>query len=110
MRLNHLRRREFVALLGGVAAPWPLVARAQQPAMPVIGFLHVAFPGPYTQHLVAFRHGLKQSGYVEGQNVEIEYRWANNENDQLPGLAADFDPPAGGLDRRGWWLPFSARG
>ena len=58
--------------------------------MPVIGFLHVAFPGPYTQHLVAFRQGLKQSGYVEGQNVAIEYRWANNDNDQLPELAADL--------------------
>ena len=58
--------------------------------MPVIGFLHVAFPGPYAQQLAAFRQGLKQSGYIEGQNVAIEYRWANNENDQLPELAADL--------------------
>jgi putative tryptophan/tyrosine transport system substrate-binding protein len=90
MRLNHLRRREFVTLLGGAAASWPLVARTQQPALPMIGFLHVAFPGPYTQHLVAFHQGLRQSGYVEGQNVAIEYRWANNDNDQLPELAADL--------------------
>jgi ABC-type uncharacterized transport system substrate-binding protein len=90
MRLNHLRRREFVTLLSGAAASWPLVARAQQPAIPVIGFLHIAFPGPYTQHLVAFRQGLKQSGYVEDQNVAIEYRWANNESDRLPELAADL--------------------
>src|SRR5256886_3764516 len=58
--------------------------------MPVIGFLHVAFPGPYAQQLAAFRQGLKQSGYVEGRNVAIEYRWANNENDRLPELAADL--------------------
>jgi len=85
-----MKRREFITLIGGAAMTWSQGARAQQPAMPVVGFLHVAFPGPYTQHLVAFRQGLKQSGYVEGQNVAIEYRWANNETDRLPELAADL--------------------
>ena len=85
-----MKRREFITLIGGAAMTWSQGVRAQQPAMPVVGFLHVAFPGPFTQQLVAFRQGLKQSGYVEGRNVAIEYRWANNENDRLPELAADL--------------------
>jgi putative ABC transport system substrate-binding protein len=84
-----VKRREFITFIGS-SVGWPFAARAQQPAMPIIGFLHVAFPGPYSQQLLAFRQGLKQSGYIEGQNITVEYRWANNENDRLPELATDL--------------------
>jgi putative tryptophan/tyrosine transport system substrate-binding protein len=84
-----MRRREFIALVGSSAA-WPLAARAQQPRMPVIGFLHSASPEPYAPQVNAFRQSLKETGYVEGQNLAIEYRWAENQVARLPTMAAEL--------------------
>jgi putative ABC transport system substrate-binding protein len=86
----HIRRREFILTLGGAAAAWPLVVRAQQPAMPVIGLLDTRSPEALTDRLRGFRQGLKDTGYVEGENVAIEYRWAENQLDRLQVLAAEL--------------------
>ena len=104
-RGDRVRRREFISLLGGAAA-WPLAARAQQPAMPVVGLLGGRIADALRARVVAFRKGLSEIGYVEGQNVAVENHWLEGNSDRLPAVAADVVRRRRGCDCRSWWQPY----
>src|SRR5262245_63747238 len=99
----YMRRREFITLLGGVATVWPLAARAQQPTMPTVGFLNGGIAENYAKFTREFRRGLNEMGFVEGQNVVVEYRWAGGQYDRLPEMVAEL------IRRRLAGIPASSR-
>jgi len=104
-----MRRREFIAFLGGAAA-WPLAARTQQTAIPMVGFLGTTTPDDFADRVAAFREGLKEAGYVEGQNVVVEYRWPEGNYDRLTTLVADLVRRQVSVDRRRRWRTITTGG